>query len=75
MPRTDPQGRVAVELYETSLGRRPLETPLAAHKRKSTITAVLFLVRDHRIGVTVRRAAARLDMSGPVRVQPFRWAR
>lgn len=63
------QGRVAIELQLTPVGRRSLEAILIAYARKPSIAAVLYLVPDGAIGDAVQAAAARLGLARPVHVQ------
>jgi len=64
-----PQGRVAVELQLTPIGRRPLESILTAYALKPSIAVVLYLVQDGAIGDAVQAVAASLGLARPVHVQ------
>ncbi len=64
-----PQGRVAVELQLTPVGRRPLERILTAYALKPSIAVVLYLVQDGGISDAVRAAAASLGLTRLVRVK------
>ncbi len=64
-----PQGRVAMELQLTPIGRRPLEATLTAYALKLSIAAVVYLVQDGAIGAAVQAAAARLGLARHIHVQ------
>lgn len=63
-------GRVAVELLMVGPVQRRLEAVLRAYAADARIRAVLYLVVDPRLGRLVQSAAARLELSPLVHVQP-----
>ena len=66
------QGRVVVELQTSSIGRRRLEASLAAYGAEPTISAVVYMVEDRRLGRIIRSTASRLGISQRTYVQPVR---
>jgi hypothetical protein len=66
------QGRVLVHLQLTSIGQQAQQEILTACQRKPSTAAMLYLVESHRIGATIKAAAARLDWSDYVLVQKVR---
>lgn len=69
-----PDGRrIALELELSSKGRVRREKILAGYAADARVDAVLYLVKDRRIGRTVQESARRLGAGALVHVQQVRW--
>jgi hypothetical protein len=65
-----PEGRrIALELELSSKGRRRRERILAGYGADARIDAVLYLVKDRRLGTSIRESARRLGLGALVHVQ------
>jgi hypothetical protein len=67
----DPDGkRIALELELTGKGRRRLEGILGAYGADERIDAVVYLVKDRRLGRSIAESARRVGISSRVFVKP-----
>lgn len=66
-----PAGRAAVELELEPTPPARLERIIAAHQRKATVAAVMFLAESPDLAPPIQAAAARLGISDRVHVQPL----
>jgi hypothetical protein len=65
--------RIALELELSSKGRARREGILAGYAADARIDAVLYLVKDRRIGRSVQESARRLGVGALVHVQMISW--